>query len=223
MWFSRVVLRVAIVLGIVMGARALSMAPPPPPPEPPEGWEDEVVPGFTPSIESVVVDHGFRTVDEGKKQIEQWGPESTPVLIRLYRDERWVRFQDRVLFLMRCSPDPRVVDFLYERFEALLPASDGDSDSQQRSERSRIASVLVSGDPGRFIGFVDEHDIVPLIADRTEASPEIDRWLEKLGSISIPLTAIFPAGRPSEPIVLRDVYTEADLHRVIEQVVVDAP
>ena len=56
---------------------------------------------------------------------------------------------------------------------------------------------------------VKKHNIVTIQADWTDSSPEIKSWLkEKYGSVSIPLTAIYPAGPSSEPIVLRDVYTQ---------------
>lgn len=58
---------------------------------------------------------------------------------------------------------------------------------------------------------VEELGVVPLYADMTEHSPEMQAVLEKFGSISVPLTVIFPADRPNEPIVLRDVFTKARL------------
>ena len=39
----------------------------------------------------------------------------------------------------------------------------------------------------------------------------IKKLLNKVGSISVPLTAIFPAERPREPIILRDIFTKATL------------
>ncbi len=68
---------------------------------------------------------------------------------------------------------------------------------------------------------VEENDIVVLKADLTNESPELERWLEKFGSISIPLTAIFSATRPTEPFVLRDVYTKSKLLRQLEKAVAE--
>jgi thiol:disulfide interchange protein len=58
--------------------------------------------------------------------------------------------------------------------------------------------------------------IVPLLADYTKESPEIKSMLESLKSRSIPLLAIFPADRPDQPIVLRDVITKQQLLQAIE-------
>lgn len=59
--------------------------------------------------------------------------------------------------------------------------------------------------------FVDKNGIVTLKADWTESSDEIEAWLEVFESESIPLTAIFSPARPNEPIIIRDVYSEATL------------
>ena len=67
--------------------------------------------------------------------------------------------------------------------------------------------------------FVNQHDIVTLRAEWTDESPEIDRQLEKHGSISIPLTVIYPAQQPDKPIVLRDLYTKSTLLRSLQQAV----
>lgn len=59
--------------------------------------------------------------------------------------------------------------------------------------------------------WVDEHGLVMLMADWTEPSAEIDTMLQKLGSEQIPVLAIFPAGRPNQPIVLMGGYTQNTL------------
>lgn len=57
---------------------------------------------------------------------------------------------------------------------------------------------------------VTQNGIVPLLADYTDSddSPEIAAMLDALRSSSIPVMAIFPADRPYEPIVFRDLYTK---------------
>ncbi|MEE2989304.1 MAG: hypothetical protein VX715_01745 [Planctomycetota bacterium] len=59
--------------------------------------------------------------------------------------------------------------------------------------------------------FVEAHDIVMMKADKTKKSdwPEIDELLISLGNPSrqIPFYAIFPAGRPNEPILMNGVFT----------------
>ncbi len=52
---------------------------------------------------------------------------------------------------------------------------------------------------------VEANGVVPLLADWTDESEEIKRALEGLGSNSIPVLAIFPAGKPTEPIIIRDL------------------
>lgn len=66
---------------------------------------------------------------------------------------------------------------------------------------------------------IEKHGIVTLKADWTHESPEIARWLKRFDSISIPLTVVFPAGRPTQPTVIRDLYTKSELHRVLNQAV----
>jgi thiol:disulfide interchange protein len=68
---------------------------------------------------------------------------------------------------------------------------------------------------------LDTNRVVPLLADWTEESPEIKAMLETLQSRSIPVLAIFPAGKPNEtprePIVLRDLITESQVLEAIQQ------
>jgi thiol:disulfide interchange protein len=68
---------------------------------------------------------------------------------------------------------------------------------------------------------IERNRVVPVLADWTEPSDEIKLALESLGSKSIPVLAIFPAGEPGgpppEPIVLRDLLTEAQVLEAIER------
>jgi suppressor for copper-sensitivity B len=59
--------------------------------------------------------------------------------------------------------------------------------------------------------FVEEHDIVPLLADFTAEPPEIKRWLNKFQQDGVPLTVIFPAERQNEPIVISGPYFQGTL------------
>jgi thiol:disulfide interchange protein len=68
---------------------------------------------------------------------------------------------------------------------------------------------------------IDAHQIVTLQADWTDGSPEITSMLEALGSKQVPVVAIFPAGRPNEPIVFRGSYTKQALYDAIKGL--DAP
>jgi suppressor for copper-sensitivity B len=56
---------------------------------------------------------------------------------------------------------------------------------------------------------VDEKGVVPMLADFTDRPPDIKQKLHELQSNSIPILAIFPAGRHDQPIVLRDLVTQS--------------
>ena len=55
---------------------------------------------------------------------------------------------------------------------------------------------------------VQSNNVVTLLADWTDGSPEIKMALAALDSNSIPVLAIFPASRPGEAIVLRDLISK---------------
>lgn len=58
---------------------------------------------------------------------------------------------------------------------------------------------------------VRQNGLVMLMADWSVPNPEIDLMLQKFGSEQIPVLAIFPAGRPNQPIVLMGGYTQKTL------------
>ncbi len=64
---------------------------------------------------------------------------------------------------------------------------------------------------------LDELDAVAMYADWTDQSDAIKEKLEELNSRSIPLLVIYPAGRPHEPIVLRDLVTQQDVIEALRQ------
>jgi len=66
---------------------------------------------------------------------------------------------------------------------------------------------------------VQQHGIVTLYADATNGSPLVKRWLRKFNSSSVPLTVIFPAGRPNEAIIIRDSYSQAKLLEKLREAV----
>jgi len=70
-------------------------------------------------------------------------------------------------------------------------------------DRSKVAEVC------------KQNNVITMLADKSESSPEIDKKLEELGSNSIPLLAIYPPG--SEPIVLRDTITQGQLIEALEK------
>jgi thiol:disulfide interchange protein len=64
---------------------------------------------------------------------------------------------------------------------------------------------------------VEKHDIAPLLADWTDHNDEIKQALLELDSNSIPVMAIYPADRPHEPIILRDLLNESKVLEALEQ------
>jgi suppressor for copper-sensitivity B len=76
-------------------------------------------------------------------------------------------------------------------------------------ERPRVAETI------------RKNRVVPILADFTDRSREIDRFLASMGSRSIPFLVIFPGSEPGkplrDPIVLRDAITESQLLAALEQ------
>jgi suppressor for copper-sensitivity B len=65
--------------------------------------------------------------------------------------------------------------------------------------------------------FVERNGIVPMVADLTRYPEEEQQFLRRLGASTIPFLAIFPAGKPNEPIILPDVYTRGTLLEKLKQ------
>ena len=64
---------------------------------------------------------------------------------------------------------------------------------------------------------IERNGVVPLLADWTDGSEEIHDALRSLGSNSIPVLAIFPASRPQQPIILRDLLFKSDVLKALEE------
>lgn len=64
---------------------------------------------------------------------------------------------------------------------------------------------------------VERNGIVPLLADWTDENKEIEIALRELNANSIPVLAIYPAGRPEDVIVLRDLITKRQLLEALEK------
>jgi thiol:disulfide interchange protein len=69
---------------------------------------------------------------------------------------------------------------------------------------------------------VEKHNVVPLLADFTDESEEIHRWLQKFRQNGVPLTVIFPPGK-GKPIVLTGVYTQGELLQALRGAVAPVP
>lgn len=64
---------------------------------------------------------------------------------------------------------------------------------------------------------VEKNNVVPLLADWTDRNDEIKQKLAELDSKSIPVFAVYPAGKPDDAvIVLRDLVSESQIIEAIE-------
>ena len=64
---------------------------------------------------------------------------------------------------------------------------------------------------------LEQADAELIIADWTHDDPAIEALLTRLGSASIPFTAVFPGNDPYRPIVLRDIYTLETAVEILKQ------
>lgn len=64
---------------------------------------------------------------------------------------------------------------------------------------------------------VHSNKVVTVKADYTQFSPEITKTLKSLGYTGIPLTVIYPAHQPDQPITLPGVYTSQQLVEALEK------
>ncbi|RMF91413.1 MAG: hypothetical protein D6741_16090, partial [Planctomycetota bacterium] len=63
---------------------------------------------------------------------------------------------------------------------------------------------------------IAENRIILLQADWTDEAPEVTTFLDWLGFRQVPVLAIFPAGRPNEPIVFTGFYTQDELLEALD-------
>jgi suppressor for copper-sensitivity B len=78
-------------------------------------------------------------------------------------------------------------------------------------------NLKLAVDTKKTLEVVKKYDVVPFLADWTKPSDEIKSTLHSLGSNSIPVLAIYPAGQPDKPIVLRDLLTQQDVIDALEK------
>jgi len=76
-------------------------------------------------------------------------------------------------------------------------------------------NMVVAIDRKEVAEVCKQNNVITMLADKSETSPDIDKKLEELGSISIPLLAIYPPD--AEPIVLRDLISQKQLLDALEQ------
>jgi len=101
--FSTIALLVTLVCSL---ADALTPSKPIPPPE---DWEDKVLPGFTPSIESVIVaKHLHQETLDWSEYTRIWGPKCVEGLIALYRNPEWAKFSNAIMAAMAHADYPEM-------------------------------------------------------------------------------------------------------------------
>ncbi len=69
-----------------------------------------------------------------------------------------------------------------------------------------LEATVLSSSPIRLA--IQENRVVPLKADWTRYDPEVTAMLELLGAKQVPVLAIFPAGKPNQPVALVGGYTQ---------------
>jgi len=123
------------------------------PPPPPINIEKDATPGFTPSVESVLVRPVFGSEEDMRRQLRDWGPGAVPVLVRLYEDPAWNAFHRHIEYLISLSDTPEAIAWLKQRFEA-LKASDPSEHGQDfgsicnsiaRTNNQELAELLFDG------------------------------------------------------------------------------
>jgi thiol:disulfide interchange protein len=77
-------------------------------------------------------------------------------------------------------------------------------------------NLKVAIDTPEVAKLVETNGVVPMLADWTNGSQEVTDMLAALGSNSIPVLAIFPADRPGEVIVLRDLVGKKQVLNALE-------
>ena len=123
------------------------------PPPPPINIEKDATPGFTPSVESVLVRPVFGSEEDMRRQLRDWGPGAVPVLVRLYEDPAWNAFHRHIEYLISLSVTPEAIAWLKRRFEALKASDPSDSAgnfsstcyAMARSNNSELADLLFDG------------------------------------------------------------------------------
>lgn len=71
--------------------------------------------------------------------------------------------------------------------------------------------------PTRLADLRKRYGLRLMRADLTESNPEAEALLHALGSKSIPVLAIFPKHAPDRPLVLRDLFTPAQLEEALHE------
>lgn len=113
----------------------------------------------------------------------------------------WQRFSEERLFAMLYQKKTVMIDFTADWCQSCK------------------LNEQVALNTAETLELVKEHDIVPLYADKTRTTKEIEKYLARFKSISIPLTVILPNGDLNNPIILRDTITQGTMIKAIKKAV----
>lgn len=80
-----------------------------------------------------------------------------------------------------------------------------------------LVNLATAIDTEKTRRIVDQNNVVTMYADWTDRDPAMKVKFQELGSNSIPLLAIYPAGKPDQPIVLRDLVSQSTVLEALEE------
>ncbi|NCB64331.1 MAG: hypothetical protein EOM52_12185, partial [Clostridia bacterium] len=89
-------------------------------PSPPADWKERVLPGFEPSLESVLERGGYFTDDYGREAWKNWGPEAVEGFFTLLNDPSWGEFRTEILRMLFLSPHPVAQSRLEQALRAII-------------------------------------------------------------------------------------------------------
>lgn len=95
-------------------------AEPAPHPPAPADWKERVLPGFEPSLESVLARGGFFPDDYAREAWKNWGPEAVEGFFTLLNDPSWGEFRVEILRMLFLSPHPVAQNRLEQAVRAMI-------------------------------------------------------------------------------------------------------
>ena len=147
-----------LVICVLLSTTAFSLSPPhvPKPPLPPLGWEEEITPGFEPSIESVLVNYAqAENLSKRNEHTASWGENAIPVLMRLSENPKWADYTTIIQEYIALLNDPPLLPLIVEQFPATLESI---SKTKQISKDDWAIIRRASQPPNEvFLKMVTEH------------------------------------------------------------------
>lgn len=112
---------------------------------------------------------------------------------------KWVPFSEQALQAAVAEGKPVMVDFTAEWCQNCK------------------LNLAVAINTRKVREFVENNNIVPMIADMTEHPPELKAKLRELNKVAIPVLAIYKPGDAKEPIILEDILSESQVIEALEK------